>query len=92
MPAPSLMAGGGFFVGAGVVMPPRPTLEPEDIMTPAQIGRVLGIPASTVSTWIHRYGIEPLGKLGRWDVYDYNDIAAVDARLRREREARDIAA
>lgn len=69
-------------------MPPRPTLEPGDIMTPAQIGRTLGVPASTVSTWIGRYGIEPLGTLGRWPAYDFNDIAAVDAALRRKREAR----
>jgi hypothetical protein len=70
----------------GVIMPPRPTLEPDDLVTPAQAAALLGVPAGTVWSWIHRYEIRPLGKLGQWNVYDYNDIAAVDARLRRERE------
>lgn len=90
MPASSLTAGSGFFV-PGVNVAPRPTLEPDDIMTPAQIGRVLGVPASTVSTWIGRYGIEPLGTIGRWLVYDFNDLAAIEAHLRSERESRKAA-
>ena len=90
MPASSLTAGSGFLV-PGVIMPPRPTLEPDDIMTPAQIGRVLDIPASTVSTWIGRYGIKPLGQIGRWLVYDFNELAAIEASRRREREAREAA-
>ena len=72
-------------------MPPRPTLEPDDLVTPARAGLLLGIPASTVRTWIERYGIEQLGALGRWPAYDYNEIAAVDAALRRKREARQAA-
>jgi hypothetical protein len=87
MPASSLTAGSGFFVPGGD-MPPRPTLEPDDIMTPAQIGRVLGVPASTVSTWIGRYNIESLGKIGRWDVYDYNELAVIEGKLRRKHESR----
>jgi hypothetical protein len=70
------------------MMPPRLTLEPDDLMTPAQIGRALGIPASTVRTWIDRYGIESLGNVGRWPVYDFNEVAAVDAARRRKQEAR----
>lgn len=62
-------------------MAPRPTLEPDDVMTPSQIGRVLGIPASTVRTWIGRYEVEQLGSLGRWPAYDFNDIAVIYARL-----------
>jgi hypothetical protein len=69
-------------------MPPRLTLEPDDLMTPVQISRTLDVPASTVRTWIDRYGIEPLGTLGRWPAYDYDEIAAIDAALRRKREAR----
>lgn len=72
-------------------MPPRPDMEPDDLVTPAQAAGLLGVPAGTVRQWIHRYGIEPLGTDGRWPRYDYNDIAAVDARLRREREAREAA-
>jgi hypothetical protein len=50
-----------------------------------------------VRTWIERSPgitgrkIEPLGTLGRWPAYDYNEIAAVDAALRRKREARQAA-
>jgi len=61
-------------------MPPRPGIEPEDIVTPSQAAKLLGdIPASTVRTWIQRYGIEPLGKIGRWNVYDYREFAAIEA-------------
>ncbi len=78
-------------------MPPRLTLEPDDLVTPTQAARILGVPASTVRTWIERSPsiigrkIKPLGNLGRWPAYDFNDIAAVDARLRRKREAREAA-
>jgi hypothetical protein len=69
-------------------MPPRPDLHPDDLVTPKQASALLGIPASTVCTWIDRYGIESLGEIAGRRVYDYLDIAAVDARLRRKREAR----
>lgn len=88
--APSF-AGGGFFVFAEVPVPPRLTLEPDDLVTPAQAAELLGRDPNTVRVWIHRYGIEPLGSDGRWLRYDYNEIAAVDARLRRKREAREAA-
>jgi hypothetical protein len=84
----SLKAAGGFFASAGVSMAPRPTLEPDDLVTPAQAASLLGVDPNLVRVWIHRHGIKPLGTLGRWLVYDYNDIAAVDAALRRKREAR----
>lgn len=75
-------------------MPPRPTLEPDDLVTPTQFARTIGVPPSTVRTWIERSEsiigrrIEPLGSLGRWPAYDYNDLAAVDAAMRRKRETR----
>lgn len=74
-------------------MPPRPTLEADDLVTPMRAAELLGddVTANLVRVWIHRYGIKPLGKIGRWDVYDYNDIAAVDAARRRKQEAREAA-
>ena len=84
----SQKAEGGFFVLAGVGMPPRPTLEPDDLVTPTEAAALLGVEPNLVRVWIHRNGIEPLGTLGRWPVYDFNEIAAVDAALRRKREAR----
>ena len=72
-------------------MPPRRDMEPDDLVTPARAAGLLGVPAGTVRQWILRNGIEPLGVIGRWPAYDYNEIAAVDARLRRKREAREAA-
>lgn len=62
-------------------MPPRATLEPDDLVTPTGAARILRTSPSTVRTWIERNGIEPLGRIGRWPVYDYNEIAAVKARM-----------
>jgi len=70
-----------------VTLPPRATLEADDLVTPAQAGRILGVPASTVRTWIDRYDIDSLGFIGRWPVYDYNEIAAVKARMDQARAA-----
>lgn len=75
------------FTCAGVSLPPRVTLEADDLVTPSQAARLLGVPPATVRSWIRRYGIEPLGPLGRWPAYDFNDIAAVQARMRRARAA-----
>ncbi len=82
---------GGVFVFPGVTLPPRPTLEPGDLVTPAKAARLLGRPPGTVRSWIHRFGVEQLGTLDGGPAYDYNDIAAVDARMRRKREARQAA-
>lgn len=62
---------------------PRPGIEPEDIVTPSRAARLLDVPASTVRTWIDRYHLESLGKLGRWNAYDFREIAAIEAGLRR---------
>lgn len=56
-------------------------------MTPKQAALLLGCPVGTVYSWIHRNGIRQLGMLGRWPAYDFREIAAVDARQRRKREA-----
>lgn len=80
-------AAGGFFVPAGVIVTPQPGIEPEDILTPSQIAKLLGIPAATVRSWIRRYEVESLGMIGRWPVYDYREIAAIDAALNRKAAA-----
>ena len=93
----SRKAAGGFFALTGVTVPPRPTLEAGDLVTPAQAARLLGVPLPTVRSWIHRSEaiigrkVEPLGTLGRWPAYDYNDIAEADAAMRRKREAGEAA-
>lgn len=70
---------------------PRPTLEPDDLVTPTRAAALLGVEANLVRVWIHRHGLEPLGTVGRWPVYDYNEIAAIDAARRRKQEAREAA-
>lgn len=68
-------------------MPPLRGIEPDDLVTPTQAADLLGVPASTVRTWIQRYGIERLGFIGRWPVYDYREIAAIEARSRQPKIA-----
>jgi uncharacterized protein YjcR len=68
-------------------MAPRRTLEPGDLVTPTQAARMLAVNPVTVRSWIHRYGLEPLGNLGRWPAYDFNEIATVEAALRRSEAA-----
>jgi hypothetical protein len=68
-------------------MPPRPGMEPDDLVTPSQAAAILHVPAETVRTWVRRYGIEQLGTLGRWPVYDFREIAEIQARRRRKSAA-----
>lgn len=77
------------FAFLGVTMPPapRPGLEADDLVTPSQAAALLRVPANRVRVWIHRYGVKPLGQLGRWPAYDYREIAAIDAALRRKTAA-----
>ena len=35
-------------------MPPRPTLEPDDLVTPTQAAELLGVDPNLVRVWIHR--------------------------------------
>jgi hypothetical protein len=68
-------------------MAPRPGIEPDDVVTPREAGRRLEIDPRTISVWIHRYGLQPLGKLGRWNAYDFREIAAIEAALRGQQTA-----
>lgn len=71
------------------MMPPRLTLEADDLVTPTAFARAIGAAPGTVRVWIHRSAeilgrkVEPLGTLGRWPAYDWNDLAALDAEMRR---------
>jgi hypothetical protein len=83
---------GRLFHFGGVTMHPRATLEPDDLVTPTSFGKQTRIPAATVRSWIHRSEdilgrkVEPLGSLGRWPAYDWNDLAALEAEMRRRHE------
>lgn len=97
-PLPGLRgAGERLFRSRGVIVPPRATLEPDDLVTPARGAELLGVDPSTLRTWIQRSQdilgrkVEPLGTLGRWPVYDFNDLAALDAEMRRRQRQREAA-
>lgn len=66
-------------------MPPRPTLDATDLVTPSQFAKRTGLCASTVRTWIQRSEqmigrkVEPLGSLGaNRPAFDWNDLAALE--------------
>jgi hypothetical protein len=89
MPAGAREASAGILLSAlGVTMPPRATLEAGDLVTPTAFAGQTGVPASTVRVWIHRSErmigrrVEPLGNLGRWPAYDWNDLAALEVAAR----------
>lgn len=75
-------------------MPLRATLEPGDLVTPGEASVQLGVPVNRLRVWIHRSleilgrKVEPLGTLGRWPAYDFNDLAALDAEMRRRQRQR----
>ncbi|MFF5206009.1 MerR family transcriptional regulator [Streptosporangium sp. NPDC000396] len=52
--------------------------QPHDVVTPTQVAREWGIPAGTVRSWISRAGLEPLGRIGRYNVYDYRQLAELE--------------
>ncbi len=53
-----------------------------DAVTPSQAAARLDIPAGTVRSWISRRGIKPIGTIGRYNVYDYRELARVEAEMR----------
>lgn len=57
-------------------------MRPEDIVTPTQAARLFGVPAPTVRSWIHRAGLKPLGKIGPYNVYDPQALAALERDMR----------
>lgn len=76
-------------------MPPRPGLEAGDLVTPAQFAEhVPGLNPNTVSQWIRRAEriigrkVEPLGRLGTYRRYDFNDLAALERAMRNRRLTR----
>lgn len=69
-------------------MPPRPGIDPSDVMTIPAIAADLGVPESTVRTWISRYKVPVLGVIDGQKRFDFRDLAAIEARMaRRHRTA-----
>ncbi|MDH2424774.1 helix-turn-helix domain-containing protein [Sphaerisporangium sp. TRM90804] len=73
----------GHFAFLGVFMPLEIDIDPSEVVTPSQAAARLGVPASTVRTWISRRDdVQPLGTIGRYNVYDYRVLARVEAEMR----------
>ena len=56
--------------------------EPRDVVTPSQAAGIFGVPASTVRTWIARRKVKPLGRIGRYNRYDYRELAEIERDMR----------
>ncbi|MEV0994637.1 helix-turn-helix domain-containing protein [Nonomuraea sp. NPDC050202] len=56
--------------------------QPHDVVTPTQAAELFGVPASTVRSWIRRHQLEPLGRIGRYNRYDYRELAAIERDMR----------
>lgn len=61
----------------------RPDIVSDQVVTPAEAAARLGKPASTVRVWIMRYQIEPVGVIKGRNVYDYRELAQIEAKMRR---------
>jgi hypothetical protein len=78
MPSESPKARRGLFACSGVNVDP----EPHDVVTPTQAAEIFGVPASTVRSWIRRRSVQPLGRIGRYNRYDYRELAAIERDMR----------
>lgn len=66
----------------GVFMLPSFDIDPSEVVTPTEAAERLDVPASTIRTWISRSDVRPLGKIGRYNVYDYRDLARLECQMR----------
>ena len=78
MPSESFPAPGGFSRIWGWIVDP----EPHDVVTPSQAAEIFGVPAGTVRSWISRRGLKPLGRIGRYNRYDYRELAEIERDMR----------
>lgn len=56
--------------------------QPHDVVTPTQAAEMFGVPPSTVRSWIRRRKLEPLGRIGRYNRYDYRQLAEIERDMR----------
>lgn len=76
--APGEPSSRGLFACPGVIVDPQP----HDVVTPTEAAKIFGVPASTVRSWIRRKQLKPLGAIGRYNRYDYRDLAEIEAEMR----------
>lgn len=68
----------GHFACPGVNVDPQP----HDVVTPGEAAAIFGVPAGTVRSWISRRGLKPLGRIGRYNRYDYRELAEIERDMR----------
>ena len=79
-------------------MPPRATLEAGDLVKPSVFARAAGIDPVLMRKWIQRSEsilgrkVEPLGTLGPYETYDWNDLAALEREMHRRKQEREATA
>lgn len=61
----------------------RPDIASDQVVTPAEAAARLGKPASTVRVWILRHKVQPIGVIKGRNVYDYHELAQIEAKMRR---------
>ncbi|MCW2768187.1 MAG: hypothetical protein JWO11_4146 [Nocardioides sp.] len=64
------------------MFPPGVIMQARDVVTPSEAAAVFGIPAATVRSWIRRKNIRPLGKIGPYNRYDYQELAELERDMR----------
>lgn len=74
---PSGVILGAFRVPGGDVTP-----QPHHVVTPSQAAEMFGVPAATVRSWIRRRKLQPLGAIGRYNRYDYRELAEIERDMR----------
>jgi hypothetical protein len=77
MPSDLTVWGHFAFPGGGTVDP-----QPHDVVTPSQAAEIFGVPAGTVRSWISRRKLRPLGRIGRYNRYDYRELAEIERDMR----------
>ncbi|ETK36147.1 hypothetical protein [Microbispora sp. ATCC PTA-5024] len=57
-------------------------MRPQDVVIPSQAAELFGVSPELMRKWIQRKGVRPLGKLGRYNAYDLQDLAEVERDMR----------
>lgn len=57
-------------------------VRPHDVVIPSQAAELFGISPELMRKWIQRRGVQPLGKLGRYNAYNLQELAEVERDMR----------
>lgn len=57
-------------------------LRPQDVVIPSRAAELFDVSPELMRQWIRRRGVKPIGKLGRYNAYDLQDLAEVERHMR----------